>query len=48
MTDGKVFFELNGNIDEMKNILELKTAERAFVQVFLIRTGDLGKENFKR
>ena len=43
MTDGKVFYELTGKIDNFKKILTLKTAERAFVQVFRVQTQDLGK-----
>ena len=42
VTDGKIFFKLSSNQDEVKKVLELKIAERAFVQVCLIKTSDLG------
>lgn len=41
VTDGKIFFKLSGSQDEALKVLQLKTAERAFVQVCHMKTDDL-------
>ena len=46
VTDGKIFFKLSGDQDEAQKVLQLKTAERAFVQVCHIKTDNLGKPYF--
>ena len=43
VTDGKVFFELADDVEEIEKVLQLKIAERAFVQVVLVKTSELGK-----
>ena len=43
VTDGKVFFELADDVEEIEKVLQLKIAERAFVQVVLVKTSKLGK-----
>ena len=43
MTDGKVFFQLSCDQDETQKVLQLKIAERAFVQVCHKETNKLGK-----